>query len=73
MSSCGGGGQANPVPARFCLACGAPLPVGRAAREERKVVTAVAAAHLARALAFYRSVGARSLTGEAEALLATSA
>ena len=32
-----------------------------------------AAPHLDRALAFYRSVGARALTLEAEALLATSA
>jgi class 3 adenylate cyclase len=45
MSVCGRCGQENPGPARFCLACGAPLRpeadrAGRV-REERKVVTVV--------------------------------
>ena len=44
MSVCGRCGQDNPGPARFCLACGAPLRpgegrAGEPAREERKVVT----------------------------------
>jgi class 3 adenylate cyclase/tetratricopeptide (TPR) repeat protein len=40
MSVCGRCGQDNPGPARFCLACGAPLRTGEGpAREERKVVT----------------------------------
>ena len=46
MSDCRRCGQENPASARFCLACGAPLAGGpdrggRAAREERKVVTVV--------------------------------
>ena len=134
MSVGGRCGQENPGPARFCLACGAPLRpgerrAGERAREERKVVTvlfcdlvgftarsdnadpedvrarlvpyhgllrreierfggtvdkfigdgvmavsgAPAAAHLEPALAFYRSVGARLHTVEAEALLPPSA
>jgi class 3 adenylate cyclase/tetratricopeptide (TPR) repeat protein len=39
MQTCARCGQENPDVARFCLACGAELRDGAAARQERKVVT----------------------------------
>ncbi len=41
MPSCSACGQDNPEVARFCLACGAPLDVEDARREERRIVSVV--------------------------------
>ncbi len=41
MAECGSCGEDNPTRAKFCLACGSPLPAAAASREARKVITVV--------------------------------